>query len=404
MIDLPISPLGPADGAARERLQQTGRTEARMLMDEQTEITPEQTRALLAEFDDWRSTQLIGGRPLTIKAAAQRLGLTGGVLGEVLAEGGPKYKGDLAKILRRIDQHLAEERQRLGLRDVGAFARIRLTGEIEGAFNLCVALRSMCAVIAEPGTCKSAHAAYLTGKRSLTYLVRVESAPADRLKVSELLCEALHDQHSRHELVQYRDKPHGRRLLAIKNFLIERQNAVLIIDEAQKLSANGLELLRDLHDPSGARTFATPVVFFADETFKLLIGETRNGKRTKMTSQFASRIYPLLDVRQLMIDAGGDLYTLDDIHAITRNPRTHVLTAAAARWLKILANVEGYGRLRTMMMVFRGALSLYAERVRQKQPLGVEHLQEAFTFVMTKRLAEEIDQAAGGELLVKAAG
>lgn len=371
-----------------------------MLTDEQTEITAEQHTALLTEFEDWRATQMQAGRPLSIKAAAQRLGISGSVLSEVLAG---KYRGDVDAVLRQIDTHLAEERQRLGLRDVGAFARIRLSGEIEGAFALAISLRSMAAIIAEPGVCKSSHAAYLAAKRPQTYLLRVKSEPADRLKVSELLCEALHDHRGHHELKVYRDHPHGRRMREIEGFLERRQNAVLIVDEAQKLSANGLELLRDLHDPSGLRQFAMPIIFFADERFKQLLGETRDGKRTKMTAQFASRIYPLLDVREHMQAAGGDLYTLDDIQAITRNPRTRVLTTAAARWLTILANVAGYGRLRTVMMVFRGALQLYAEHVRAKQPLTREHMQEAFRFVLTPRLAEEIDQAAGGELLAKTA-
>jgi DNA transposition AAA+ family ATPase len=383
-----------------DRLQHIGRTEFRMLTDGQ-KVTEEQRGALVSEFEDWRSTQLVNGRPLSLKDAARRIGVSAGTLTDLV---NGKYKGDSDTLLRIMDTHLAEERGRLGLRDLGAFARVRLTAEIFGAMQLAISLRSMAAVIAEPGTCKTSHALAFCQQRFQTYLVRVESEPADRTKVSEILCESLHDHRGRRELLEFREHPHSRRMREVKAFLEAGQNAVLVVDEAQKLSANGLELLRDLHDATGLRPERTPIIFFADERFKRLIGDTRDGKRTKMTAQLASRIYPCVDVAEQMRGSGGNLYTLDDILAITRNQRLKLMSTAAARWLTVLANVSGFGAMRTAIMVYRGALPLYADQVRRREPLTVEHLQEAFKYVMTKRLAEQIDQAAGGELLMKVAG
>ena len=388
---------GAMDGDARSRLQKAGRIEYRMLTDGQ-EITPEQRQAVLAEFADWWGTQTIGDKRIPLRQVAQRVGIKQSTLSELLRG---TYRGNADTHLRLLDTHLAEERSRLGLRDLGAFARIGLTSEVFGAVQLTITLRSLGAIIAEPGTCKTSHAVAFCQQRPQTYLVRVESEPADRMRVSELLCRTLHDHRGSRELQQYDDQPHSRRMRAIRDFLDARQNAVIIVDEAQKLSANGMELLRDLHDPSGARQLATPMVFFGDERFKRLIGETRDGKRTKMTSQFASRLYPVLDVREQITAAGGDLYTLEDVIAITRNQRLKTLSPAAARWLTVLANVAGYGRMRTASYVFKGALQLYADLVAKRHPLGVEHLQEAFVYVMTRRLAEEIDATTGGELLRK---
>ncbi len=206
-------------------------------------------------------------------------------------------------------------------------------------------------------------------------------------------------------LAPYRTKPHSRRMQAIERFLAERRNSVLLVDEAQKLSANGLELLRDLHDasdPTGRRNL--PITLLGDERLGRLIGDARDGRTSRMTSQFSSRLYPILNLADWVGDNGGVYYTVEDVRRITQNQRLKLLTPRGEQWLTALANVDTEdGFLRTAMAVLRGATLFYGAVLREGKRLDVEHLRQAFILSCGKRRAEQIDQATGGELLAKTA-
>jgi len=375
------------------------------MLKEGQKINSDERAALLQEFEDWRAANpRSDGRPYPLSRAAERVGVSPSVLSEVLSR---KYKGDTDSVLRLIDTLLAEERQRLGRHDFRQFAKIRLTQQIFGAINTGIQLNTMPVIIAPPGSCKSAHARAFALYRGSTYVLSIEDAPADKRTVTELLCDVLHDQRGVHELAPMKSRPHRRRLESIKAWLRKRRQTVLVVDECQNLSASGLEILRNLHDgsdPSGLRCM--PIVFFGDQTFKRLIGETRAGNRTKLTSQLSSRMYPIIDVEQQCAIDGtdGDLYCVDDILKITRNQRVKLLTPRAVRWLTTLANIrDDRGHLRLAMTVLRGATVLYPDVVAGSGLLDIEHLQGAFVWSVGRGVAREIDEQTGGELLTKTA-
>jgi len=395
MNENPHSP--PPEGNVAKRLAAAGRIDFRMLTEEQS-ITAEQRAQLLGELEDWRRDHPKNdGRPHPLNRLAGLIGVSPSVLTEVLHG---KYKGDTDNVMRLLDTFLAEERQKVGRHDFRQFARIGLTQKIFGAINVGLQLNSMPVIIGEPGSCKTAHARAFAITRGSCVLLRIEDEPADRRTVTELLCDAIQ------ELRPMKDKPHRRRLESIKSWLAKRRQTVLIIDEAQKLSASGLEVLRDLHDgsdPEGKRCM--PVVFFGDKRFKDLIAATRDGRTTKVAAQMVRRMSPIFEIQSDgCVEGGdGDLYTVEDIVAVTRNSRIKLLTRAALRWLTLLANVKGYGYLGFAIMVLRQGTILYSAEIAANKQLDVEEMQESFMATAGRRLAIEIDQAAGGELLSKTA-
>jgi hypothetical protein len=391
----------PKDGRAADRLTQAGKASFFMVMEDQP-ITDEIRSQLLTELEDWRRDHpKSDGRPYALKETAGRVGVSPSVLSEVLAA---KYKGDSDNVIRLIDTFLAEERQRVGHHDFRQFTRVELTAHVFGALDEGIRLGTMPAIIAPPGSGKSVHARAYAQDRASTYVVRIEDEPADKHAVTRLLCDALHDHRGVRELAPMKDRPHPQRLESIKAWLRKRRNTVLIIDEAQKLSRSGLELLRDLHDTCGVAERGLPIAFFGDERFQNLIGDARQGRTRVMTEQFSSRIYPVVRVdTQCTLDGGEQIYSVDDVIAITRNNRFRLLSRQAIKWLTMLANLNRFGHLRRAMTVLRSACRLYADVLAAQKPLEVAHLQEALTITAGRGLAIEIDLAAGGELLRKVA-
>lgn len=379
-------------------LSAAGRVDLRMLTDGQP-ITDEQQSALLKEFDDYLKFH---GK--SRKDAAAILGVSDSVVSEVLRG---KYKGDTDTILRVMDSFLAEERKRAEQHDLSDFARIRITEEIFGGLNLGIQLNKMPVIIAPPGACKTMHALAFAAQRQHTFVIRIVDEPADRSIVSRQICETIATAPGFHrEMVGMAGKPHPRRMQAIRDFLASHRQTMLIVDEAQKLSSNGLELFRDLHDgsdPTGRRPM--PIAFFGDERFLLLINETRRGlKTTKMTAQFSSRMYPILNVTEWATDNGGDYYSVDDILTITRNMRLKLLTPAAARWLTKLSNIAGKdGLLRRAMTVLRAATIFHQGVLTRGERLDTAHLQEAMRLSLGRQLADDVDTLSNGQLLRKTA-
>lgn len=385
----------PTDGLGFERLVEAGRVDYKMLTDGQA-ITPDIEQNLIGELQDWRKDNARSdGRPYPLTRLAPRVGVSNSVMTEILRG---KYKGDRPKVLRLIDQFLADERQKAGRHDFRQHARIELSRKIFAVIDAGVLGHTMPVIIGPPGCGKTAHAYAYARERSGVVVLRIEDAPADRRTVTELLCETIQ------ELRPMKAKPHRRRLDSIKQWLRKRRNTVLIVDEAQKLSASGLELLRDLHDgsdPTGHRCL--PIVIFGDDDFHKLLGDTKYGKLTKLQPQMIRRMVPVFDVVKDGGYAGGDLYTVEDIVKITRNHRVKLLTPKAARWLTNLANVHGYGLLGFAMAVLRQATVLYRDLIANDEQLDVEHLQESLRMTAGRGVALEIDEQTGGDLLAKSA-
>lgn len=388
------NPPAPTDGPEGfDLLGQHDRLEYRMLTDGQP-WTEDLDAQLRGELEDWRRDHhRPDGKPAPLSRLAEQLGVSHSVLSEWLAA---KYRGDRAHVAQLVDQFLAEDRQRAGRHDFRQHARINLSHKIFGVIQAGITNNTMPVIIGPPGCGKTAHARAFASERSGVLVLRIEDQPADKRQVSRLLCDLIQ------ELRPAKSRPHSQRLDILKSWLRKRRNTVLIVDEAQKLSASGLELLRDLHDgsdPDGHHNL--PIVFFGDETFYKLLVRAKSGDASPIAPQMIRRMVPVFDVvKDGGVEGdGSDLYTVADIVAIVRNDRVKLLTRRAAQWLTDLANVPGYGLLGFAMKVLQIACDLRSKR--GDKHVDVEHLQMALNMTAGRSIAPEIDQAAGGELLAK---
>jgi len=373
-----------------ERLAAQSRSDARMRRDDEA-YTSEQQQALLSELRDHRITYRVAGRPLSWKKVAELIGLPESTLSEV-AKG--TYKGDVQKCFRLIDQFLADERLRRGRFDDRSFATTSLTRQIWGVIRNGVKNNSMPVVIGAPGSGKSIHARAYAADRDGVILVRVDQAHGDARGVTLLLCQAISG------LRNMLDKPFRKRVASVKGYLAKHRNTVIVVDEAQKLDRDGLEMLRDLHDssdPDGRRN--VPIVFFADRDFYKLILKSRAGQRSPIAPQLSRRMYPIFDVEKDGANEDGCVFTVQDVVAVLRNDRLRIVSAAGIKWITRLANTPGYGLIGFAMAVVRMACDL-----AHGETVDVEDLGEALKLALGPDVAEEIDEVADGELLRKAAG
>lgn len=395
-----LARLGHCDSAGTDAgfsaLGEGDRVESRMLTDER-QWTDELDAQLRQELADWRRTEGAPGNKRAdypISKLSERIGVAASVLSEWLKG---KYRGDVAGVARKVDQFLADEKERQTRQHVYPHTSISLSHKIFGVIRYGIVHGTMPVIIGPNGCGKSAHAAAFARERAGAVVVRIENAPATTHNLSRQLCESIP------ELRSQATQPHGARWSAIKAFFARRRSAVLIIDEAQKLAASGLELLRDLHDAGDSTGDARlPVVFCGDDKFYRLILATRAGKPSPIAPQMIRRMMPLFDIeRDGAIDGDGTLYSVDDILAIVNRDRIKLLNRQTARWVTDLANVPSFGALGLALQVLNAACELMLRKGQHQ--LDVELLRTALNMSAGRSLAIEIDQAAGGELLAMTA-
>jgi len=373
-----------------ERLAAQSRVDARMRKDDEA-YTDVQQQALLSELRDYRITNRVQGKPMRRKRVSDLVGLPESTLTEVRKG---VYKGDVPKCLRLIDQFLADERLRRGRFDDRRFATTSLTRQIFGVITNGVKNNSMPVIIGSSGSGKSIDGRAYAADRDGVILVCVDQSTGDARGVTELLCSAITP------LRPMLDKPFRRRVAAIKTYFAKHLNTVVVVDEAQKLDRDGLEMLRDFHDssdPDARRNI--PIVFFADRGFYKLILKSRAGQRSPIAPQLSRRMYPTFDIEKDGADDDGRSFTVEDIVTIPRNDRLRVVSDAGVKWIARLANTPGYGLIGFAMAAVRMAFDL-----AKGATVECDDLSEALKMALGPEVAEEVDTVADGELLRKVAG
>ncbi|HUU97358.1 MAG TPA: ATP-binding protein [Phycisphaerae bacterium] len=376
-----------------ERLGQDARRSFLMAKDGEP-ITPELDKALIGELQDWRRDHTTkDGRPMSWKRLAELIGGKDHVPHSTLSEiVSGKYKGDRNKYLRMIDRFLAEDRERAGRFDVRQHAEIGLTRKIFGVIRATIRNNSMSLIVGEPGAGKSVHGRGFAADRGGVIVICPDETFNNARGVSHLLCQGIDG------LRNMLQKPHPKRLAAVQSYFRQHRNLVIVVDECQQLTAEGLTCLRNLHDksdPEGQR--CTPIIFFGDEHFYRLLVKSRNGERSPIAPQLTRRIFPVFDIKRDGADDDGNVFTVEDIVRIIRNERVRVVTSDGTKWLTRLANVHGWGSLGFAIAVLRMAFD-----ISTKIPIDVPELVAALRMSIGPRAMEEVDEAAGGELLQKA--
>ena len=361
-----------------------GRVDNRLRRDGR-EYSDEDRRTLLGELEDRRRTILRpDGKAVSRSEQAASIGISASVLSE-LHQG--KYKGDVQRVLARIDEWLADEKLRGSREDERGFVMIGAAERAFACMRFAIKQGSMALIVAQSGSGKSMIAKAFAADRQDAYLITVDVCRGDARGVVGLVYSAL-------SLGWARAK--GSRLAAILEHLNQKRSVVLLVDECQRLQRSGLEVLRSMYDssdPSGQRN--TPIILFGDHSFYKLLMKSRSGEASPIAPQVSRRIYPVFDLDE--VGSGGKrsdaVYSVEDLSRVLRNRRLRLVTDVGIEWLCRLANLDGWGRIGLAVVVARVALELSRER-----PLGVAQLRLGLRMVVGPQ-ALEVDASSGGALL-----
>lgn len=367
-----------------DTLGRDARVEDRMRTTGKDAYSHEQQSALLEELEGYKLSRRERGKAMSWAGLCKKIGIKNTTLTEIRRD---YYKGDTQKYLRLIDDFLADERNRSGRFDGRSFAKITITEKIFGVIRAAIRHNSMAVIIGESGDGKSAHARAFQADREGVVLIRVGESHGDQRGVTALLADALK--------IDRKKITHKQRVEEIIEHLKSNRNIVLVVDEAQKLRPDGLEVIRDIHDASDSDCQSNlPVIFFGDHDFYKLIVRARHGEPSPIKPQMTRRMYPVLNLTTDGADGDGELFTVQDILKILKNSRVRIVTDEAARWLCSLSNTRGYGSLGFAVAVARLAFDITSD-----VPIGVEALRLALRMAIGPRAAEDVDRSAGGELL-----
>ena len=366
-----------------DTLSQEGRVDYRLRRAGQ--YTDDEGRALMEELAAWRRSHLTPqGKVIPWTGIAGKLGVDPKTFGNFRTG---QAGVDRQRFYRLIDIFLGDERAKAGRFDVQAYARTGVARRIWGVIACCIKQSSLAAVIGDPGTGKTVAARAFAADREGVVYVRMDESSGDARGVTDALWRAFGRGGT---------PSHRARLAGLIKHLRTLRTAVILIDEAQKLKADGLEVIRDIHDasdPDGRR--CVPVVFFGDRGFLRLIVRARSGEPGAIRAQLSRRLYPVFELASLAGQDGGEpLFSGEDLVKILRNDRLRVVTDAGVRWLCSLANTPGYGSLG-----FGVAVARLAFDIARETPVGVEDLRRALAMAIGPRAVEDLDHTAGGELL-----
>lgn len=360
-----------------DRLAQQARVDSRMSRTK--DYTPEQRQALLADLLAYRMKT---GR--SWKQIAAETNIAESTLSEIRAG---RYKGDMAKYLRVIDEFMARVRLAEGRPNLKAYASTRVSTRIYGVFRAVLAYHSIGVAVGPSGCGKSITLRAITADHEGTVYVRLDEGNADAKGLSLRLCREL-----RLPIGCY----HRRRCLELQEHFQKNRNISLLIDEGQYLTSDGFNFLRDLHDlsdPDGERCL--PILLAGDENLYKLIVRTRAGEKSPIAPQLTRRLYPVLNLAaEGVTDGGCDLFSVEDVLRVLRNERVRLVDDQAAKWLASLANTPGWGSLGFAMSILAMAVD-----IAEAKPIGVSDLRRALTMAVGPRAVKSVDDQAGGRLL-----
>lgn len=138
---------------------------------------------------------------------------------------------------------------------------------------------------------------------------------------------------------------------------LRNSNRLIILDEADKLTDAAIELLRDVHDTTGV-----PILLIATKELQDRIRKNADPDHGQLYSRFD--VVHHLSQGYDIYSGGKALHTMQDIRDLYNEPPVK-LSPDAARYLQDVANMLGYGSLRSCKMLLRNAV----RRARKRQEL-----------------------------------
>ncbi len=136
---------------------------------------------------------------------------------------------------------------------------------------------------------------------------------------------------------------------------LQNSDRMLILDEAQKLSDDALELLRDIHDTTGV-----PILMFATTDLHERIMRSVGPDHGQMYSRF-DVVHHLTQGKDIY-SGGKPLYSVEEIRKLYE--RTPIrLAPDAAKYLQDVANQIGHGSLRRCKTLLRNAVRRARKRM-----------------------------------------
>ncbi len=403
---MPNEPQNPGPPDGFDRLVEAGRTEYRMNPRTDAPFTHEQLTKLRADLLELRLRRGKKDRPVSWEKLADQIGF--------IAKGGMamfhaadlsaptlhawahgKYEGDEQRVARLVDGFLADEVDRRGRLVLASYANLSNARKGLAVIREGLKQNSIVAVIGPPGCGKTTLGrAVLAERPGRAVMVTIDEHSGGKPGLTRLLWSAVAGVSNRSGDMP---KTSHERWADVLDFFSRTRNSLLIVDEAQKLNRQGLEVLRDLHDKSddtGERRL--PIVLIGDPRFYRLLLKARAEKSSPLSSQLSRRIAPIFDYERdgRLGDGSTDLYSPEDLIQVLRNDRLRIVDADGIRWMTRLSNTRGYGLIGFAVCVLRTAYSACAKR-----PLGVAELSIALQMTLGPDVALEVDESAGGELL-----
>jgi DNA transposition AAA+ family ATPase len=246
-----------------------------------------------------------------------------------------------------VEQHARQQAARLK----SPFVETRVAKDILQAARLVRENRTMGLVVGPTGIGKTrcAQALHETIVGSIFLTIRCGAYHAKGL--TTLLAETLSVRTVRSSRSELQHMTQFERVIA----RLEHSHRLLIIDEAHKLQAGAIELLREIHDMTGV-----PILLLAVKDLHDRIERSADPDHGQLYSRF-DIIYTLTEGREQ--HAGGKpLYAIDEIRQLFQQVPIR-LARDAADYLLDVANDLGRGSLRRCVSLLRNGV----RRARKRQ-------------------------------------
>ena len=348
---------------------------ARMLPTDRP-LEPTEIDAVARDFDRWRREHR---RSLKSVSRSLGAGFSEATLSNFCTG---NARGDQERVARAVNEYMERETSARSFARPEGFVETNISLRMLAVIRTAVQVKAIGEIVGPAGigktlTLKAAHAMY-TGSIYVRCIERARSAPS----LTSLL--------ARQCSVPVRSNAGVIQQLVIEH--LRGSGRPILVDEAHKLSAQALEVLRDIYDEA--------------ECPLILAGTIDLRRQTADTGmfygQFTSRMIARYDATediQSGSDRGKRLFTPEEIVAVFQSQRIR-FTADGAEFLSALASTPGFGSLRIVARIVEIAVRM--PKVQGK-PIDAKTARAIARRIHGIAIADDMDRGADRFRLAKEA-